>query len=401
MKKTAAIACIALMTAATTATTTTMQAQTLFPRQQEEIQKNNPTLAAERQQAEATMADNLTGLGLGNPEVGFTYMWGVEKETPNRINVEVMQPFDFATLSGAKKRAAKADNGVIRAGLAASRQQLAQQAEETLIEYIYQSQLCSELTLQVKHLTDLAAYAKEALDNSKITLLEYDQIEMELLKSQNALETAKVDLEAARLTLTALNGGKPLSDMPQEWPEAALPASFDQWAAEAARLNPELQTMQAQIEADKAQIDLRKKEGLPDFSAGYTNELVRGANLHGFAINFSLPLWGNHGRVKAAEAVRASNVMALQTATDQFTALKRAEYDKVQLLEKSARMYGNFYERLKKVNDSHLKGAVEGGTITIFEYMTQQEDFFEHALTYLQARRDYLQGRVALYAPTL
>ena len=375
-------------------------AQTLFPAQQAEILKNNPTLRAATTQTEAAAADNLTGLTLGSPEVSFSYLFGVNKDIPNKINVEVTQPLDVPTLSGARRRAAEAENAVGKTAVATSRAGLALQVEEALDEYVYQSKLIGELERQQTFLAELTAMADSALKRGALTLIEYDKIELEKLSVENDLATARADREAAQLTLTALNG-QPLSSLPTEWPATPLPADFEAWVAQAAAANPELATLSAQMASDQAQIELRRKEQLPEFSVGYGNELVRGGNMHGFLVGFNLPLWGGKSRVKAAEATRAATQMQLASAEEQFRALKRAQYDKARLLQASVERYAKFYERLQTVNKAHLDNAFKRGTMTVFEYVTEQEDFFEHALTYLTALRDYHSARTALYDTTL
>ncbi|MFO7575546.1 MAG: TolC family protein, partial [Bacteroidales bacterium] len=62
-----------------------------------EIEKNNTTLQALRQQLEARRLENRTGIFLPDPEAGFNYLWGDPSVIGNRVNIALTQSFDFPT----------------------------------------------------------------------------------------------------------------------------------------------------------------------------------------------------------------------------------------------------------------------------------------------------------------
>lgn len=377
------------------------KAQSAFPLQQAEIMKNNLSLKALSSATSAIKEDNLTGLNLANPEVGLSYMFGSPSDVPNKTNVEVTQSFDFPTLSGAKRRIAKADNEVAETSYLTSRSTIALEVENALISYTYQLALTNELKTQYNDVQALLKHAKLSLEQGTITQIDYNKIELEELALRNDLNMAEVEMEAAKAELTRLNGGSPLTSLPTSWPDVSLPVSFGEWAKNAAHINPELLSLQAELKRAKEEINLRKKEGLPEFSIGYANELVKGSNYHGATIGFSLPLWGNSGRVKAAKASYAAAQVSLQTATDQFLNQKQNEFNKAELLLRTAKQYEEMYTNIRTNGETYLKQALEAGRITMFEYMTQREDFFEHALKKLEAQRAFQEARATLYAPTL
>lgn len=377
------------------------QAQSVFPQQQAEILKNNPSLKALTTATTAVEEENLTGLTLANPEVGLSYLFATPHTEPNRTNIEVTQTFDFPTLSGAKRKVAEADNAIARASLLSSRSAIAIEAENALIAYTYQASLVAELSAQYEDMQALQTHAALSLENGSITQIDYDKIELEVMALKNDLAMAEVDMQSAAADLTRLNGGTPLSNLPAEWPESTLPPSFDEWVESATLTNPELIALRAELNRAKEEINLRKKEGLPEFSFGYANELVNGSNYHGATLGFSLPLWGNKGRVKAAKASHAAAQATLQAASEQFICQKQNEYTKAELLYGTAQQFDRMYTKVRSESEEHLKRALDMGRITMFEYMTQREDFFEHALKRLEAQRAFQEARATLYAPTL
>lgn len=376
-------------------------AQSVFPAQQSEIARNNPTLHALAVQAEAVQADNMTGLNLPNPELSVSYMFGAPADVPNKTNIGVSQSFDFATLSGAKRRAAKAANQAESASLLTERQTVALEVENALIEYAYQYQLCQELEEQYQALLELQKYTKLALEKGTLTILDANKADLEVLAKSNDLALARVDLEASARELRRLNGGLALTSLPQTWPDAPLPDSFATWVEQASAQSAELTTLRAEVDAAAQQVNLRQKEGLPDFSLGYVNELVKDANYHGAEIGLSLPLWGNHNRVKTARALQTAAALRLDDATEQFQNRKMAEWQRARALRQAADLYGEVYTRTRTQAEEYMEKALKAGKISVLEYITEHDDFFTHATKTLEVQRDYQLARAALYAPTL
>lgn len=377
-----------------------MGAQTLFPLQQAEIQANNRNLKASQSENEALRTENMVGLNLANPEVSVSYMWGQPSDVPGKTNVEVSQSFDFATLSGAKKRVASANNAVASAQLEVERQALAFETEKLLINYLYQRHLCQELERQLGLLDSLNVYAGKGLQKGSITRLDYNKLELERMSMQNTLSRARSECESLSRDIYALNAGEILA-LPENWPAATLPESFDNWVNLIQEANPEMKVLALDVKRNADEVTLRKREGLPEFSLGYVNELVKEDNHHGVALGFSLPLWGNSGRVKSARSMETASRLRLQSAGDDFVIRKRADYERAKLLSETLNNYKTMYQRIQDENMAYLDKALKAGTITILDYVTEQEDFFEHSLKYLEVLRDFQLARATLYSGNL
>ncbi len=378
----------------------TAAAQSLYPDQLREIESNNPLLHARHAASEAAAGDALTGLGLPDPEVGVSYLFGAPREVPNETDLEISQGFDFATLSGAKKRAAEAEGRVTRATYAVSRAEILLQAEKALIGYAFQQALIREMETRKSRIADMLKAAGDLLASNTISRLEYNKIELEYFAATNELDMARIDLEAARREVEALNGGRGLV-LPSEWPVASLPADFEAWLAESSSRSAELQVLRAQLDKSMQDVNLRKKEGLPGFSIGYAAQLVKDNNYHGPSLSVSVPLWANRGRVNAAKAIQVASELELQTAEDQYRLMKQTQYERARRLEKAYSDMQDLYAHIAASNEVYLKKALDSGKITVLEYMTEKEDFYAHAIKFLETRRDYLLARAELYAETL
>lgn len=375
-------------------------AQSLYTAQLREIEKNNPVLRAAMAGAEAQRADALTGLTLADPEVSVTHLFGVPSEVPDETDIEVDQSFDFATLSGAKRKVAEAQGRVALAGTASSRAELMLQAEKALIEYTFRVQMLKEVQRRHDRLHSMHQAAEKALASGTITQLEYNSIELEALAADNEVALAEIEVQNALMELQVLNGGQPLS-VAGEWPEVTMPADFDSWLAQVSLQSPEMMVLEAQVAQSAAEVNLRRKEGLPGFSVGYRSQLVKGDNYHGFAVGVTLPLWSNRGRVKAARALQTAGELELESVASQLRLTKQMQYNRARSLEKASIDLQKLYARIGEKNQAYLQNALEKGVITTLDYLQQQEDFSGHYVKYLEARRDYLLARADLYAETL
>lgn len=381
-----------------TATVFNASADSLFPDLLRSIEEHNTDLRTLSLASDAASAEAHTGLSLANPEISVGYLLGVH--TSNETDVEVSQSFDFATLSGAKRRVAEAEAGVIHASMKVSRADLMLRAEKALINHAYLHALTTELRKQCQHLSETLATARAMLAESKITLPEYSAIELEMLTLSQELEIAETDLAVSCAEIQRLNGGHQIA-LPESWPMASLPTDFDGWLSETTKHNSTLGLMRAQAEKSRKKISLRRSEGLPDFSVSYVGQMTSDYNLHGVALTFSVPLWGNSGRVKAAKAMLLTDQLTYDDAEQQIRLTKRTQYDRALQLHKACSEWETRCALLLKQTDEYLDSALAQGKISRLDYLTQKGSFHEHIKKGLELRRDFLLARADLYAETL
>lgn len=376
-------------------------AQSLFPHWQTLILGNNPDLLSETRATAAANYDELTGLTLADPEVNVSYMFGAPADVPNKTNIEVTQTFDFPTMSGARRRVAQAQGRVQDASLLARRSQLALEVEKALIEYVYASRLTAELEEWDALSARMLAEADTALKAGTMTIMEHNGISLQSLAARDELDASRVELASALAALRRLNGGKPLENLPQEWPDASLPPSLEEWTEQAMRVNPELELAGAALALAAREVELRKKQSLPEFSVGYVNELVKGGNYHGASIGFSLPLWGNRGRVKGAEDLRQAAEESLQSARESFALKAQADWERATMLRQVWERYERAWAEASAMTERHLSTALQKKAISITDWLGARATLKEYALRRLQAAREWQLARAELYAPTL
>ena len=368
--------------------------QMLFTDVLEEIETNNTLLKALRAENDALKLQNLTGLNLADPEVSFAYMWGQPSDVPNKISVGVSQSFDFATLSGAKKRVADCQNNMVELEYKQNCLTLMLEAEQELIGVACYNALIEVYDERIEQLNRKSISLHDALDKGETTIMEVNVADIELKSVQNDRRMAVIERDALLLELKRLNGGNELQFCVVEFPDVAVAKSFDEWYAEAEAKNPLLQYLKANIELNKEEISLSKSNNLPGFSVGYVNELVAGDNHHGVSVGLSIPLWSNSGKVKAAKASLNASQAQLEDAQLKFYTELQSQYERVIALRTLVNDYKDALVQLN--NKTALDKSYEAGNISILEYVQELQMFYDIKEKALFAERDYLMAYAQL-----
>ena len=363
------------------------------------VERNNTTLNALCRQAEAQKLENRTGLAPENPEVEFGYLWGSPRSIGVRTDLSVTQSFDIPTISGMKGRLANEKNKLPELEYRASRMELLLQAELCCMDLIYYNALKRELTVRLEHARTLAdAYAAK-LEKGDIGVLEYNKVRLNLSAAEGELSRAEVERAALVQELRRMNGGEELPFGEEEYGTAALPSDFDTWYAGAEAANPALEYLRQQVVVAQKEVGLSKAQGLPGFSAGYTQEKVVGEAYRGIAVGMSVPLWENRNRVKEARAsVRAAEALQAD-ARQQYYDRLRGLYDRAAGLERTAREYRRSLAELD--GTELLNKALEAGRISVLDYVVELGLYYDAVDRALEAERDFRKAFAELSAVEL
>ena len=346
-----------------------IRSQLLFPEELGNIEVNNTLLKALRAENDALKLQNLTGMNLADPEVSFTYMWGQPSDVPNKISVEVSQSFDFATLSGAKKRVANCQNNMIELDYKQNCLALMLEAEQELIGVVCYNALIAMYDERIDLLNRKSSSLHEALAKGEANVMQVNVADIELRSLQNDRQMLVIERDALMLDLKRLNGGNELQFVLAEYPQVNVAKSFDMWYVEAEAKNPLLQYLRANIELSKEEISLSKSNNLPGFSVGYVNELMAGDNHHGVSVGLSIPLWNNSGKVKAAKASLNATQTQLEDAQLKFYTELQSQYERVVALQT---LVNDYKDALTKLNNkAALDKSYEVGHISILEYVQE------------------------------
>ncbi len=376
-----------------------MSAQNSYVDALSEIARGSRTLKARTLQTQATENENMTGLNLSNPEVEFAYQWGVQNA--DKVMLDVSQGFDFATLSGAKRRVAESQNRMALSELSGERLRIASEADALMTKAVYLQRLDNVYDSMEKKYNQMLEAARKAVEKGTMTSVDVNSIRMEMSQiiSQRRLE--KIELEGTMQMLRGMAGGADLSWTPVEYMPYTLPSDYAEWSAAAVEKNPAIAVARDATAAADAEISLRKKEGLPEFSLGYTSEMVKDDDHYGVSLGVTLPLWGNKGRVKAAKAAKLAADAALDEARHNNAIDLRMKYQKAKALGETALETAKLCRECD--NSKDIKRLYDLGNLSVHEYLSQITPLYEMAIRVVEADYAYqdalatLRGAAAEY----
>jgi outer membrane protein TolC len=363
------------------------------------IEENNTTLKALRESVEAQKLENLTGIYLSDPEIGFNYLWGNPGNIGNRTDFSVTQTFDIPTITGMKNRVADGRNHLLEWQYKADRMKILLEAKQYCIELTYCNALMKELDTRLEHAETIAAGYEERMHKGDANILEYNKVRLNLSTVQGEISRLEVERNALIEQLTRLNGGQALSFDDNPLAEAELPSNFDDWYIRAEEKNPVLAFVKQEVEVSKKQVSLSKATALPTFSAGYMSEKVVGQHYQGVSVGISIPLWGNKNRVKQAKA-------AVRAAQSRETDSKQQFYGQLQILyNRTLRLKttaDTYRKSLETANNSELlKKALDTGEISLLDYILEIGLYYDTVNRALEAERDYQKVYAELSAVEL
>lgn len=352
-----------------------------------EVEKNNTTLQALRQQTEAMKLENRTGIYLDNPEVEFRQMLEGSSGEGNLTEISVKQTFDFPSTYHYKSNIADGRNQLLEMEYMQSRKDILFETTTICVNLIYQSIFKQELEKRFQHAEGIANATQARFNIGETDILERNKAQLSLLSTRKALEACEVERRALLAELTRLNGGNPIYLENESYAVYQLPQSFDEWFQQIKTNNPTLLAAAYDVEISKKQEKLNRAMTLPKLSAGYVNERVAGNTQHGFTVGMSIPLWQNKNTVKFVKIqTKALENVEVDVQLQFYNTLK-TQYEKALSLRE---LVDDYKKILSTINsDELLKKALDKGQISLLSYLMELSIYYDAVDTLLEAERDY------------
>lgn len=352
----------------------------------EEIAKNNTTLAALRQHADAEKLANKTGIYLQNPEVGFHYLWGNPAVLGMRQDISISQSFDFPTVYGYQNQISDIRNEQVELEYLKQQKAILLKTEQLLYDLLYLNGLLEVQGKRSSNADIIAASSEARFKLGEISKVEFNKAALNQLNAEKELHAIQVERDALMHELVSLNGGLAISFTENVFPESSLPSDFEEWYTEAEQNNPILNWLKQELEASQKQVKLNLAKGLPGFHAGYMSEGLSGDKFHGITVGMSIPLWENKNAVKYAKARSiALEGIAVDNRVQFYNHLKKLHVKALSLQENSKA----FSARLEEVdNRDMLIRALEAGEIDLLDVMMESDFIYESLKWALEMERD-------------
>lgn len=351
-----------------------------------EIEANNSTLEALREQMEAQKLANRTDIFLSDPEIEFNFLWGNPSSIGNRTDFSVSQSFDFPTAYGYRKKIAGMENVNAELLYKSERLNLLLSAKQICIELSYNNALSKEYKRRLENAERIAETYRIRLDKGDANILESNKAELSLTSARSEWDKVEIERSSLLAELKRMNGGKDISFTPAVYPVKVLPADFEEWYLQAEQKSPVLQYIKGQTDISRQQVKLNQAMNLPKFTAGYMSEKVVGERYQGISLGISIPLWENKNKVKQAKAQVKANESVLEDSKIQFYNRLRNLYLKASGLQQNVIKYKKALASFN--NESFLRKALDAGELSLLNYLQELEYYYDVTDKTLEAERD-------------
>lgn len=364
-----------------------------------EIEQNNSTLSALREQMEARKIGNRTNIFLHDPEVEFNYLWGYPSAIGNRTDVVVSQSFDFPTAYGHRRNIADLKNVNAELAYKSERINLLLSAKQACVELVYYNGLIAVFSQRLENAQKIAETYKIRLDKGDANILEYNKARLNLASMQAELASMQAEQVALQAELRRLNNGKDIELPDDKFYADVLPADFDEWYSDMESVNSLLQYVKGEVEIGKEQVKLSRALALPKFAAGYMSEKVVGEHFQGVTLGVSIPLWENRNKQKYAEAQVEASQLILEDSKVQFYNRLRSLYLKASVMQQNMEQYRSEIDAAR--NDHFLQKALDSGEISLLNYLLEIGYYYDALIKAMENERGYQLVLAELHAVAL
>lgn len=363
------------------------------------VERNNTTLKALRQSAEAQKLENKTGIFLPGPEAEFGFLWGNSAAGANRTDINITQSFDIPTITGMKGRIAGQQNQAVDWQYASKRREILLDAKLYCIDLVYLNAMANEMNKRLEHAREMEQAFSRRFKSGEANILEYNNMQLNLVSIQAELEQVETERQAVLAQLKRLNGGTSISLNDTEYGSVELPELFEEWYARIESKKPELALAQQEAVIREGMVNLERWHNFPLFSAGYLSEKVGSEQFQGIVAGISIPLWENKNQLARAKTAALAAQAHQNDIQLQLVAQAKSQFAKAQRLKAISQRYSNALKSFD--NAALLKKALTAGEISVVTYFVEISAYYNIINQSLEAERDFQKAAADLLSVDL
>ena len=364
-----------------------------------EIEKNNPGLKAAAAEVEAERLAGKAETILANPEVEFNYLWGAEN-LGGRHDLRVSQAFDIPTLTGMKAGKAERIGELASLKYKNERQAVLLEAKNACIDLIYCNAILSELKTHLTQSNTLVSSYEKRMKAGESTVLDLNKARIHLTAVQGEANRTEVERQTLLSTLRSLNGGKEIDFEALSYDlDDSIPGDFETWFVDASQRSPLLAYVRKQVELEDRQLAIDKASRLPELAVGYMSEIRTQEKFRGVTVGVNIPLWSAGNKIRQSRARLTAAKERRNAAEQEFLFDLRNQYAKAYSMKENSEMM-----RISlKDTDSRefLLSALSKGEISMIDYLVEIDLYYEALEATLEAERNYRHALASLTAYSL
>ncbi len=363
------------------------------------IKHNNGSIKA----AEASFSSDSLALRASNnledPKMGFEYNFG---KIGDKWSVGVSQGFDWPGAYSARNRANRSRIKALNADTDVRKLEVLVKAKELCLEIVYTNRRIEAQKLILKNVEELYDTYSTAFKHGETSIIDINKLKIELITARQALTELETSLQSLKTSLKGLNNNADFSNVNigelVAYPIDAI-EPIDTYIDGFETGDPQNCFFAFNEESIKSDVKATEMGWLPKFDIGYkyTNELGDGFN--GVTLGASIPIFSNKRKVAAAKAQAVSNDMNRNSYHNENIARIKAEYAKAVSLKSQLVQYGDVIG--DESNFTMLRKALDGGQMSLLDYLLELRYFLEAKTKYLEIEYSYHSVMASLLRYTL
>lgn len=364
-----------------------------------EVEANNPSLKAAHYLMQKEMAEESTRNKLEDPKVSYAHLRNNTDAKEKESELVISQEFNFPGLYMKRAKEIKLKQTASELKWQAERQTILLSAKELCLDVIA---LKKKATLREKRLElsdELLAKYRVMVEKGETGILALRRLEVERLNAMSEAQMIDLDLKAALRNLATLNGGKPIDNLPDAFPQLPpLKELQDLWM-EVDEGAAQIKALRMEADAARSSIASAKMQGWPKIEVGYRRNTESRSAFNGFLVGISIPLFSNRNEVKKAKAE------ANWAELNRDNLIKARENDFLIKYNEALSLNNTLeaYRRLQSIEEALRirKMALDGGQISLVDYLNEvaalqeaEQNRVEIALRYHKAVANLMAHRL-------
>lgn len=359
------------------------------------VEANNATLKALREQTDAEKYEAHTGISLSDPNVGVNYLWGNPSDLEsNRFDLSVSQEFDFPTVYQYRRKVADGIANMADMRYLIARREVLASTAETFIQIAYCKAMGKILNEQCTMTAMVLDGTKKRYTAGEATVMDFNRAKTAYLNAQKAKSLNDIETQKAIDDLTLMNGGKTIAIEDIKLVIRDVDTNFEQWYSAVANSNPELLIEMLNIEQADNNIKLQKAQNLPKFSLGYMSERTDETTLQGVSFEMSIPIFERKNSMRAAKAQKTAAEAQMAATTLKVKNELKALHAKAVTLASIASEKESLLSECN--NTQQLTKAFESNQINIVDFSADMQEYFDMQIETLDTKKEAAMAIEAL-----
>ncbi|MDN5215085.1 TolC family protein [Fulvivirgaceae bacterium BMA12] len=341
-----------------------------------QVEQNNKELKALAENVKSKRLALKSGNNLPDPQLEAYYLPFGQHDAGDYTEFHINQSFEFPTVYSARRSLIEQQTAQLELEYNTKKQEILAEARDYCLNLIYLNKRLSIESLRTEQAKQVFDQVKELYEKEQIGILEFNRAKVAWMQEQFKIQQIESDKKNLLLLLTNLNGGNEVNFSFDEYVSSLDLATKDSLWRDKQVKDPELVQLKQRETIAQRSLRLAKNKSLPNLTAGFNAQGVSGERFSGIYAGFSVPLWSNLNKVKAARAQVNFQQSFTASIMMQAYASFEKEYENYQIMLARFQQYQSTLSDLN--SDELLLQAYQLGEMSFLEYYMELQ-FYRQA----------------------